>query len=330
MVVVLANTAVFLPVDGTPIQPVVGLLFVLFAPGYALVAALFPAGGHSPLEARHGDGSSAAHATHDHGEWALNRGIDWIERGALGFVLSLAVIPLHVLLVTLSPLAFGTTTVFAVITVWTIGMTVIAVSRRLSLPTDQRYGMTAAEFARRARQSLIGDGSRATILLNVVLVLAVVFALGSLSFALIDQPDAETYTDMALLTESVDGELTAADYPDSLAPSEEEQLFVRLENRERETTDYEVVVQLQDVEDTEDGAVVTDRTDVDRFSATLDHGESEIFERTMTIPSSPTGDELRLLVLLYEDGVPDDPTQESAYRTLHIWVDVGATRTVGG
>lgn len=330
VVVVVANGAVFLPVVGeTAVRPVVGLLFVLFAPGYALVAALFPARGRSPQQMRDGNSLSGEQATDDGGTWGLDRGIDWIERVALGFALSLAVVPLLALLVTVSPLAFETTSVFAAITAWTLGLSVVAVGRRLLLSADQRYGMTAAEFGRRARRSIIGDGSRGEILLNVALAFAVLFAVGSLGFAVLSPPDGETYTDVALLTESADGQLTAAEYPDSLAPNEQEQVYVRLENRERESIEYDVVVQLQEVDGSAQEGVVTDRVEVDRFSTTLGHGETEVTERAITAPSTLTGEDLRLQILLYEDGVPDNPTRETAYRKLHIWVDVGTAPATG-
>lgn len=329
VLVFVADGAILLSTDGTLFRPVVGLLFVLFLPGYALVAALFPAQGNSPQQAQRGNGSSAEQSTTDRGGWGLDRGIDWIERFALGFVLSIAVVPLLALVVTLSPLAFDTASVFVVITVWTLGLTIVAIGRRLRLSGDQRYGMTTAELTQHLRQSIVGDRSRGHILLNVVLVLAILFAVGSLSFALLAPPDGETYTDVALLTESDDGELTAAEYPDSVAPGEDEQFYIRLENRERTAVEYDVVIQLQEVDSSAEGAVVTNRAEVDRFSTTLDHGESEITEREVTIPPTLTGEDLRLQVLLYEDGVPTTPTRDSAYRKLHIWVDVGTTPTSG-
>ena len=329
ILVIVADGVILLSTDGALVRPVVGLLFVLFLPGYALVAALFPARGNSPQQAQRGNGSSAGQSTTDRGGWGLDRGIDWVERFALGFVLSLAVVPILALVVTLSPLAFGTASVFVVITVWTLGLTIVAIGRRLTLSVDQRYGMTIGELTRYLRQSIVGDRSRGKILLNVVLVLAILFAVGSLSFALLAPPDGETYTDVALLTESSDGELTTAEYPDSLAPGEDEQFYIRLENREQTSVEYDVVVQLQAVDSSAEGAVVTNRAEVDRFSTTLDHGESEITEREVTIPPTLTGEDLRLQLLLYEDGVPTTPTRESAYRKLHIWVDVGTTTTSG-
>ena len=50
-VVALTNLAVFLPVvNDSPIRVVVGLVFVLFVPGYAFIAALFPEQGDPPTD----------------------------------------------------------------------------------------------------------------------------------------------------------------------------------------------------------------------------------------------------------------------------------------
>ena len=55
-VVALTNLAVFLPVvNDSPIRVVVGLVFVLFVPGYAFIAALFPEQGDPPTD-EPGDG----------------------------------------------------------------------------------------------------------------------------------------------------------------------------------------------------------------------------------------------------------------------------------
>lgn len=54
--VVLTVLGVFLPVvNETPLRIVVGLPFVLFVPGYALIAALFPEAGESPAAPRDRD-----------------------------------------------------------------------------------------------------------------------------------------------------------------------------------------------------------------------------------------------------------------------------------
>ncbi|PSP68092.1 hypothetical protein BRC85_04020 [Halobacteriales archaeon QS_1_69_70] len=51
-VVALTNLAVFLPVvNDSPVRVVVGLVFVLFVPGYAFIAALFPEAGEPPTTA---------------------------------------------------------------------------------------------------------------------------------------------------------------------------------------------------------------------------------------------------------------------------------------
>ena len=95
--VVLTNLAVFLPiVRATPLRILSGLPLVLFAPGYAPIAALFPEAGIDDAEptADGTDGTAAA---------ISDRGIDGIERVALSFGLGIAAVPLLGLVLNFTP-----------------------------------------------------------------------------------------------------------------------------------------------------------------------------------------------------------------------------------
>jgi uncharacterized membrane protein len=86
LVTLLVNASIFVPfLRGTPLQTVLGLLFVIAVPGYALVSALFPEADQSRF--RTGDDSYARGATD---RWDISG----VERATLSLGSSIAIDPL--------------------------------------------------------------------------------------------------------------------------------------------------------------------------------------------------------------------------------------------
>ena len=99
------------PLNETPVRVVLGLLLVLFLPGYSLIAALFP---------RKDD-------------------LDGIERIALSFGLSIAVVPLLGLALNYTPFGIRLVPILVVLSVFTVSLAVVACVRRLGLPEADRF-----------------------------------------------------------------------------------------------------------------------------------------------------------------------------------------------
>lgn len=323
LIVALANAAAF-GVSLGPLRIIVGVLFVLFVPGYAFVAALFPESGTSPKVARGRTGASltVSWTGNESGRFDTDRGVDIIERLALSFGLSFAIVPLLALGVTLSPLPFSTEPLFVVISTFTVGCALIALVRRLSLPTEKQVSVSAIGGLQNASFAIRRSSSRGEIILNIALAAAVLLAVGTLGFAVISPQDGEQYTELYVLNEDTEGELVAEGYPDTISADEPTELHVGIENYEHERVEYHTVVQLQRVETEGDEAVVTDRYTVDEFSTVLSPEEQWVTDRDLRVADAPAGEDRRLQFLLYKDSVPDTPTEDSAYRQLHIWVDV--------
>ena len=93
------------PLNETPVRIVLGLLLVLFLPGYSLIAALFP--GKDDL--------------------------DGIERIALSFGLSIAVVPLLGLVLNYTPFGIRLVPVLTVLLIFTVSLAVVAYVRRCGL-----------------------------------------------------------------------------------------------------------------------------------------------------------------------------------------------------
>ena len=95
----------------TPVRVLLGLLLVLFLPGYSLVAALFP---------RKDD-------------------LDGIERIALSFGLSIAVVPLLGLALNYTPFGIRLVPVLLGLSLFTVLLAVVAGVRRVWMPEAERF-----------------------------------------------------------------------------------------------------------------------------------------------------------------------------------------------
>lgn len=301
----LTVVAVFAPVlSGTPLRVVLGLPFVLFIPGYALISALFPEAGEPPTE---------DDAESDRG------GIDGIERVALSFGLSIAVVPLLGLALNFTPFGIRLAPVIVTITAFTVGAAAVAVHRRRALPEAERFRVPYREWVAGTREELFEPDTTTDAALNVVLALSVVLAVASVGYAVAVPQQGEAFTELYLLTEDDDGDLVADDYPTEMVVGESESVVVGVGNHEHEPVTYTVLVELQRVAPGNNSTVL-EKEELDRFTERVAAGDT--MNRTQTLDPTTTGEELRLAFLLYKSSPPAEPTVENAYRETHLWVNV--------
>ena len=101
------------PLNETPIRIILGLPLVLFLPGYSLIAALFP----------------------------RKEDLDGIERIALSFGLSIAVVPLLGLALNYTPFGIRLAPILIVLSVFTISLAMGAYVRRSMIPEEDRFSV---------------------------------------------------------------------------------------------------------------------------------------------------------------------------------------------
>jgi uncharacterized membrane protein len=99
------------PLNETPVRIILGLILVLFLPGYALIATLFP---------RKDD-------------------FDGVERIALIFGLSIAISPLLGLALNYTPFGIRLSPVLIVLSVFTVSLALCAYVRRYKIPEEDRF-----------------------------------------------------------------------------------------------------------------------------------------------------------------------------------------------
>lgn len=262
LVIVLVAVIILFP--SNVLRIILGLPFLLFFPGYTLIAALF----------------------------IKKEGMGSIERVALSFGLSIAVVPLIGLILNYTLWGIRTEPVLYSVASFILITSIIAWLRRGRLPEPERFGI---EFQMRLPGWGGGGWDRA---LSVILALAILGALGTLGYVIASPKVGERFTEFYI--EGLEGK--AADYPKELVVGEEGKVIVGIINREHETVTYQVEVVIDGVKNSEVGPVA------------LGHGRE--WEEIVGFIPGMAGDNQKVEFLLYKQG------QNEVYQRLHLWVDV--------
>jgi uncharacterized membrane protein len=300
--------------SGTLLQVGLGVSFVLFVPGYALVSALFPS--REPRDGRQlpGLGERAE---------ARLRDVSGTERIVLSVGLSLGIVPLVGLSLNFVVASITSGTMLRALGSLTMFLIAVTVYRRLRLPAEERYAVDPTVLFSLG-EGWVSDAEDPTErVLNVFLAVGLVLAMSGIVYAVAAPMQGETYTEFYILSENPEtNNLTADNYPTEFAPGAGNAIHVGIENAEQRTVTYTVVVELQRFQDRDEQSVLVQETELDRFQTTLAHNETYLQEHDV----QPTiqGESLRLTFMLYQDTPPGDPNIENAYRHLHIWIDSGA------
>jgi len=315
VLVVLTSLAATVPgVRDTPLRVVLGLPMVLFVPGYALVAALFPEAGEGPT------GEDDVERERD--------GIDGIERVALSFGLSIAVVPLIGLVLNFTPWGLRLIPILVGVGGFSLVMTGVAARRRWDLPVEERFSVPYRSWMQAGYNELTQPETRVDSVLNVVLILSVVLATSSVVYAVAVPSQGESFSEFYLLTHgddstviAEDGELVAADYPTEFILGESRPIVVGIGNHENDPVSYTVVVELQKVSTENNETTVVRERELSQFESPQ-LADNETWQTTRQITPAMGGEQLRLTYLLYRDGAPADPTIQNSYRELHLWINV--------
>jgi uncharacterized membrane protein len=307
---------------------VVGLPLVLFVPGYAFIAALFPEAGGSPADeapdaAGHDADAAPAPvpaATSDPDDTRDEGGIDGIERVALSFGTSIAIVPLIGLVLNFTPFGIRLVPILVSISGFTLLAVAVAAARRWALPPDERFRVPYSRWIASARAELFEPDDRADAALNVLLVVSVVLAAASVGYAATVPKQGEAFTELYLLTEGDDGDLVADDYPTEFVRGDSRSLVVGVGNNEHRPVNYTLVVTLQRVRMQNNSTTVLDESTLRRWQ--VDLPANRTWQRNHTISPPFAGERLRLAYLLYAGPSPADPTVENAYREVHLWINV--------
>jgi len=275
------------------LQAIFVILFLLFGPGYAVVAALIPRRA-SPFE-------SEIPAV--------------IERIFLTMTTSIALAVIVTINIEFTRWLIRPRPVVLALTMISLFSVLIAAIRRWRHDdASHSLGIEADQRVRNARSG--GNGIRLASLAVVIAVLAAVLSVGVVTM---DSPRGERYTEFGLLTGAEDGSLVAEGYPSEIALGEREDLYFTVTNQENQPMEYTVVVILTQVD--ENGETVR-QAELDTYRDRVAAGDT--WQREHSVRPVLEGENLRLNYLLYKSTKPSQPAVGNSYRNLHIWINVTA------
>lgn len=278
---------VFLAPD-TTLRQVLGLVFILFLPGYTATAALFPE----------------------------NDQIDGIERVALSFGLSIAIVPLIGLALNFTPWGIRLDPILASVSGFIIIASLAGWYRRMRLPEDERFAIVVdyeVDFRAMPMVDRILTMGIAVMLVASVVVLA---------WAVTTPRVGERFTQLGILGPGG----MADDYPSNLTVGEEATFLITVKSYEHRTANYTIALVLTNLTD---NTTVVDSYSIDwegvsalipyraiAQNFTLDHLDyyNQTFNFTVTAPGV-----WKLQVLLFID---DQPVSQQAYREVFLWLGV--------
>jgi len=271
------------------------LPMILFLPGYVLIAALFPG----------------------------KEDLDGIERLALSFGLSIAIVPLIGLVLNYTPWGIRLDPIVISLVIFTAAMILIAQYRRSLLPPDRRFTVPFRQMLAGARAGLFEPGqSPVDKALSIILIIAIVAAVATTIYVIVVPKEGEKFTEFYILGPGG----KAADYPTRFPAGEQQSLVIGIVNHEYRNVTYTVETILLNM--TFDPATNTSSINayqpLDTFTATIVHNETREFPYNFTVNDR---DFNRLQFLLFNESVPSagitgQDRINASYRDLHLWVTV--------
>lgn len=300
VLVCLAILSILIPVlSETPVRVLVGLLFILVAPGYALLAAFFP-------ESTHGEGEAQDDAR-----------VDLLERIALAIGLSVALVVVVGGLLTLSPWKLTSVSAVGCLSGITLAGVVVGGYRRERTLNELETPFPPTDSSISEDGGRDNDPSHLNGILNVSLAIALLGAILVLVLAVSGPLAGEPYTELYLETDGPEGNVGPLTELNNGTVAPGTPLAVVVDNQEHSGMTYGIIVERQVYAKANGSKQLTSREQLLRTSVTLDIGES--WRRSLTIEATPDG-VARLAVHLYVGSLPSDSAPESASQTVHVWV----------
>jgi uncharacterized membrane protein len=200
---------IFLPYSNVSVfRQILSIIIVIFNPGYALTAALFP-------------------RKHD---------VSNIERVTLAFGLSIAIVPLLALVLAYSgPIALGS--IVGVLTLVIISCSIIGLLRRRNLAPKDRFTVEWSGF-RYVTQLFPQGQSRRDRILSILLVVSLLLSVSVVVYAVITPAQSDTYTEFYILNSNG----TAGDYPTQFSLANATPIIVGVVNHEGRAVTYDLVI----------------------------------------------------------------------------------------
>ncbi len=261
-------------VHSTALRIVLGLPFILFFPGYALVGVLFP----------------------------RQRSLGGIERAAIGFGLSIAVVPLIGLILNYTPWGIRLYPLLIAVAAFICATSAVAWWRRWRLPPEERFHLSFKVARPAWRSRSFPDKA-----LSIVLIAAVLSTVGMLAYMVAVPKVSERFTEFYVL--GLEGKME--NYPAKLSVGEKGKVTLIIVNHEHAKVSYRIEASI----DGERTKILLGETELDQIETGALVSE-EPWEQEIGFVPQKTGNAQKVEFLLYQEGTAE------AYRALHLWIDV--------
>lgn len=197
--------------NDTILRSILGVLLILFLPGYSLIAALFP---------KKGDLKS-------------------IERFALSFGLSIAVTPLMGLILNYTPLGIRLEPILISVSMFTLLMGIIAFIRRIRIPDEEKFNVEFKKHYNSLMKSF-KDESKGSKILSIILLLSIVLAILATTYLIVVPKEGEKFTEFYILGPNGN----VSDYPTNLTAGQDGNVTIGIINHEYANVNYDMVIKL--------------------------------------------------------------------------------------
>lgn len=252
---------------------ILGLPFILFFPGYVLIAALF----------------------------VRKKDLSSIERVALSFGLSIAIVPLIGLMLNYTPWGIRTTPVLISLFLFILLLSCVAIFRRSRVPEEERFCLSLQMISTAKEKNSLLDRA-----FSIILIISILLAIGTLIYVIATPKVGERFTEFYLLGPGG----MAEGYPRELAPGEEGKVIIGVVNREYEEVTYTITVRA--IQETGESNKEKSLSILGPF--TLKHEEK--WEKPFVFSLSGKGENIKIEFLLFRED------KEEPYLSLHLWVTV--------
>ena len=256
--------------ENSIIRTILGIPMVLFVPGYVLVTALFP----------------------------KKDDLDSIERIALSFGLSIAVVPLIGLGLNYTPFGIRLIPILVTLSIYIAIMTIASIYRRNVLPEDTQFSVRFNKIYEAINNEISSPKSKIDRILSVILVLSIVLAIGTLVYVITVPKIGEKFTEFYIL--GPDGK--ADNYSTNLKLDSSTNILTGIVNHEYSPVNYTVQIVIgKDI----------------LSSKKLVLNNNETWQNNILFVPNKEGNDEKLELLLFKENNFTVP-----YRELHLWVNV--------
>lgn len=213
--VLITNIFILVPVlSDSFLRTYMGVILVLFLPGYALTGALFPA----------------------------KKDIDGIERAAISFGLSISIAPILGLSLNYSNWGIREIPLLTEFSIFTLLMCVIAYYRRRLLSETEVFGVSFKKcYLSMKARVLEKPESKTDKVIAFIFVLSMLASIGSLAYIIGNPKEGEHFTEFYILGNNS----TIGDYPTEFVQGEKGTVTVGIINHEYRPMDYTIDVRLE-------------------------------------------------------------------------------------